>query len=84
MVDYLREELEGTLGKPVEGIGEGSTSGATRMGIVAQLEGLKLKVMVKSMEQVEYREARPVWSWTNRDKMTTWAVCPPDTPGGQG
>ena len=26
MVDYLgEEELEGTLGKPVEGIGEGST-----------------------------------------------------------
>ena len=47
------------MGKPVEGIGEGSISGATRMGIVSQLEGLKLKVMVKSLEQVEDREARP-------------------------
>ena len=60
MVDCLgEEELEGTLGKPVEGIGEGSISGATRIGIVSQLEGLKLKVMVKSLEQVEDREARP-------------------------
>ena len=72
MVDYLgEEELEWTLGKPVEGIGEASTSGATRMGIVSQLAGLKLKVMVKSLEQEEEREARPVWSWPNRDKMTT-------------
>lgn len=79
MVEYLgEEELEGTLGKPVEGIGEGSTSGATRMGIVSQLEGLKLKVMVKSLEQVEDREARPVWSWPNRDKMTTcWLLALP-------
>ena len=72
MVEYLgeEEELGGTLGTPVEGVGEGNTDGSTRMQVISQLEGLKLKVMVKSLEEHGDRMARPVWSWPNRDKLT--------------
>ena len=80
MVDYLEEEeeLEGGLKVPVEGVGEGSTDGSTRMIITAQMESLKLKVLVKSLEQQEDRKARPVWSWPNRDKLTTsWLLALP-------
>ena len=80
MVDYLQEEeeLEGGVQVPVEGVGEGSTDGSTRMIITAQMESLKLKVLVKSLEQQEDRKARPVWSWPNRDKLTTsWLLALP-------
>ena len=80
MVEYLgeEEELGGALGVQVEGVGEGSTDGSTRMAIVAQLEGLKLKVLVKSLDEEEDRKARPVWSWPNRDKLTTcWLLALP-------
>jgi hypothetical protein len=48
------------------------------MAITEQMEGLKLKVLVKSLEEQEDRRARPVWSWPNRDKLTTsWLLALP-------
>ena len=42
------------------------------------MEKLRLKVLIKSLDQQEDRTARPVWSWPNRDKLTTsWLLALP-------
>ena len=71
MSEYLGEELSGALAIPVEGAGDGSTDGSTRQAVVSQLENLRLKVLTKSLQYQPDRTARPVWSWPNRDKLTT-------------
>ena len=54
------------------------------MAITSQLEELKLKVLVESLTRrassrdKAVREARPVWAWPNRDKLTTaWLLSLP-------
>ena len=68
---YLGEELSGALALPVEGAGDGSTDGSTRKAVVTQLENLRYRVLSKHLKEWKSRTDRPVWSWPNRDKLTT-------------
>lgn len=84
MSEYLGEELQGPLSVPVEGAGEGSCDGSTRMAITSQMEGLKLKVMDEYLGRKgrNKERARPVWSWPNRDKISTaWLLSLPTCAG---
>ena len=83
MSDYLGEEsLTGPLEVDVEGAGVGSTTGATRMAITTQLEGLTLSTLTKHLGEYRHRKARPVCLNQQKDKMTTaWLLALP-TPQG--
>lgn len=82
MVDYLGEELTGALEVGVEGAGMGCTTGATRMAVTSQLEGLTLATLNKHMKEYRDRKARPVCLTQQKDKMTTaWLLALP-TPQG--
>ena len=84
MSEYLDEDtFSGPLSVPVEGAGEGSSDGSTRMAVVMQLESLRLQTLVQSLTEYPDRKARPVWSWPNRDKMTTaWLLSLPGPHSG--
>ena len=71
MSEYLGEELSGALANPVEGAGDGSTDGGTRKTVVTQLENLRHRVLTKHLKDWHSRSDRPVWSWPNRDKLST-------------
>ena len=71
LCDYLGEELSGALAIPVEGAGDGSTKGDTRKAVVTQLESLRHRVLSKHLKEWQQRTDRPVWSWPNRDKLST-------------
>ena len=78
MATYLGEELEGALAQTVEGAGEGSRDGNTRMAVVEQLEGLTLACLEKNISEWRDRSARPVGLVQQRDKMTTtWLLSHP-------
>ena len=83
MSKYLGEELGGALALPVEGAGDGSTDGSTRKVVVTQLENLRHKVLTKSLKEWHVRTDRPVWSWPNRDKLSTaWLLSFPGPHSG--
>ena len=80
MAEFLGEELGSPLSSQVEAVGEGSRDGSTRMAITKQVEGLRLKVMDGYLQGRRERrdKARPVWSWPQRDKLTTaWLLALP-------
>ena len=78
MAEYVDEELSGLLSDPLEGIGQGSSNGSSRKKIVEQLEQLKVKVLDKYFDEFPERQARSVWSWRNRDKLSTaWLMSLP-------
>ena len=56
---------------PVEGAGEGTTNGDTRQAAVTLLQGLRLRVLDKVLQEQDIRSVRTTWSWLNRDNMTT-------------
>ena len=68
---WLGEELEGPLAVGTHSAGEGSTSGGTRKIVMEQLELGRLKLLNKGLELYHDQEARPCWSWPDRDKQTT-------------
>ena len=55
----------------LERAGDGSTDGSTRKAVVTQLENLRHRVLSKHLKEWKSRTDRPVWSWPNRDKLTT-------------
>ena len=59
------------LGKEVEGLGEGSTSGATRKLLSRAREELRLEVFEQAISLHRDRGARGISSWKERDKLTT-------------
>ena len=71
LCDYLGEDLGGALALPVEGAGDGSTDGSTRKAVVTQLENLRHRGLTKHLKEWQARSDRPVWSWPNRDKLST-------------
>ena len=68
---WLEEELEGPLAVVAHSAGEGSLSGGTRKVVMEQLELARHKLLNKGLVLYHNQEARPCWSWPNRDKQTT-------------
>jgi hypothetical protein len=68
---WLEEELEGPLALAAHSAGEGSTSGGTRKIVMEQLELARHNLLNKGLENYHDQEARPCWSWPDRDKQTT-------------
>ena len=68
---YLREEASGQLTFPVEGMGDGSVDGSTRAKVVEEREELRAKVLKQALADYPDSTARPVWSWKQRDKLST-------------
>jgi hypothetical protein len=65
------EELEGPLAVGAASAGEGSISGGTRRVVMEQLEQTHHKLLTKGLLLYTDQEARPCWSWPDRDKQTT-------------
>ena len=67
------------------GIGEGSTDGSTRKKTVEQREkswGRVLERVLSLHPDQSSRGPRPVWSWRQRDKMSSsWLLCLPGSGG---
>jgi hypothetical protein len=68
---WLEEELEGPLAVVAHSAGEGSTSGATRRLVMEQMEETHYKLLTKAILLYNDQDARPCWSWPDRDKQTT-------------
>ena len=68
---WLEEELEGPLAVGAASAGEGSISGGTRRVVMEQLEQTHHKLLTKGLLLYTDQEARPCWSWPDRDKQTT-------------
>ena len=74
---FLGEVVEGVLADPVEGAGHAS-SGTTRTEITSQREATRGRLLLRALELHHDREARPVWSWPGRDKLSAaWLLCLP-------
>ena len=81
--NLLGDVLEGALAMGVEGIGDGSVSGATRRLIVEQRETLRARVLDKSLSVHHDQAARPVWVWQQRDKLSgQWLLSLPGLGSG--
>ena len=76
--EWLGEELGGSLGQPVEGVGEGCVTGSTRKMVVEQMDKIWGSVLKKGLESHPDRRARPVMSWPERDKLSSaWLLALP-------
>ena len=76
---YLGDEMTGTLVDQVEEAGWDS-GGKLRQKLVEEGEMLKGRLLLHALEQHPDREARPVWSWKERDKhSSTFVLCLPST-----
>jgi hypothetical protein len=74
---FLGEEVEGVLADRMGGFGK-DTTGSTRQAIVVQRETARGRLLLQGLEQMPNREARPVWSWPERDKHSAaWLLCLP-------
>ena len=77
--DFLGEEVPSILASPVEGIGDGSTSGETRGKVVTAMEHLRSKVLSKVLTGVRPRP-RAAMAWRQQDKVSSaWRLA---LPGG--
>ena len=79
---WLGEEVPEILKSPVEGIGKGSVSGATRKSITEAVENTRAKVLAKALDLVRPKSTRAAWAWRQRDKVSSaWllAIPGPDT-----
>ena len=72
---WLEEEIDGVLASQVEDFGDGCTSGASRKKIVEAIEQQRSKILNKAVLEYHDQEARPCWSWQDRDKQSSsWLV----------
>ena len=75
---YLGEELEGELGVPVEGVGDGRVDGSTRALVTRQREHLRARVLSKALVEHPDQEARPTWVFPQLDKTAcAWLLATP-------
>ena len=75
LVEFLGQELEGTLATEVLGVGEGSVTGSTRKKVVEQREKLRGSVLSKALTQYPDQQARPVMVWPQMDKLSSaWPI----------
>ena len=71
-------EIAGPLAYEVESAGDGSTTGATRAGIVEAREKLLARLLVKALKEYPDQDCRPVWSYPQRCKLTShWTLTRP-------
>ena len=69
---YLGREMEeGPFSVPVAGVGEGSTTGATRKVLTRAREEIRLEVFGMAISLHPNQQGRGVSSWKERDKLTT-------------
>ena len=74
---YLGEQVEGALAGDLQG-GEFAPERAVRQQIVEGREKLRARLLLQALDLHPNREARPVWSWPERDKhSSTWLLCLP-------
>ena len=74
---YLGEEVEGVLADDVEGAGQDS-GGSLRQKLTEQVETTRGKVLLRALKLHQNREARPVWSFPDRDKLSSaWLLALP-------
>ena len=79
MVYLEREEVEGVLSVPLEGLGEGCTTCYTRKLLSRAREELRLEVFQQAVILHHNQRARGIRSWKERDNLTTsWLL---STPG---
>ena len=76
---YLGKELEGPLSVGLEGLGAGSTKGATRKELSREREEMRKEVFERALTLHRDQRARGVSSWKERDKLTTAFLL--STPG---
>ena len=79
MVYLERAEEEGVLSVPLEGLGEGCTSGYTRKLLSRAREELRLEVFQQAVVLQHDQRARGISTWKERDKLTTSFLL--STPG---
>ena len=77
--EYLGKELEGRLAERLEGLGAGSTKGATMKELSREREELRKEVFDRALTLHTDQRARGVSSWKERDKLTTAFLL--STPG---
>ena len=78
LVDFLGEELEGSLAVKETGVGQGSVNGSTRKKVVEERDNLRGAVLVKALDNYPDRQARPVMAWPHMDKLSTaWLLSYP-------
>jgi hypothetical protein len=75
---YLGQELTGSMSQPAEGIGEGAEDGSTRALLTKEREEMRAAVLKKALTELD-PTARPVWSWKQRDKLSSAFLL--NTPG---
>ena len=72
MTVYLGRELdEGPFAVPVAGVGEGSTTGATRKVLTRAREELRLEVFSRAITLHPQQRGKGVSSWKERDKLSS-------------
>ena len=74
---FAQEVVEGPLTVDVRGAGSDG-AGTLRQRLTEGREKLRGKVLLRALELHPNRAARPVWSWKERDKLSTaWLLCLP-------
>ena len=81
---WLNRDVRENLGKEVEGVGGASCDGSTRGKVGEERAATMGELISKALEMhpQQDRTNRPVWSWLQRDKLSTaWlqALPSPDT-----
>lgn len=75
--EYLGEEVDGVLANLVQAAGK-NCPGKLRKDLVESIDKTRGLLLCKGLENHENQEARPVWCWPERDKMSSqWALCIP-------
>ena len=69
--DWLGEDVTEVFQVREEGVGCGSVTGETRGKVVEAREKTRAKLLIRALEQFRPQKARPVWSWRQRDKLST-------------
>ena len=76
--DWLGREVEEVFVAGVEGVGGGSVTGETRGKIVEAREKTRALLLSKALGLHRPKKARHVWSWRQRDKLSTaWLLALP-------
>jgi hypothetical protein len=68
---WLGEDVKEVFQVREEGVGCGSVTGETRGKIVEAREMTRSKLLIRALEEFRPQKARPVWSWRQRDKLST-------------
>ena len=75
---FIEEEVEGDLSASVFDVGKDRESGKTRHVVVEERDMLRRKVLSKALEEHPRQHLRPVWSWNQRDKLSSaWLLSLP-------